>query len=284
MEAGEPRESMEPGRPKEAAQTAPPVEVEDVTRRFDDVEVLRGISLRVERGKTVCILGGSGGGKSTLLRIMFGALRPTTGRVLVEGHEMNALGEEELDRVRLKFGVMFQGGALLNSMTVAENVALPLRYHTRLDEETVMTLVKMKLQLVDLLPAADRRPSEISGGMRKRAAVARALALDPKLIFYDEPSAGLDPIATHRIDSLINKLKASMGITNVVVTHVLESVRRIADRVIMLHGGVILLDGTLEDLFDSDDPHVRSFVNGDLEGLAEEAVSRSTFFKDLLME
>src|SRR5690606_34237632 len=153
-----------------------------------------------------------------------------------------------------------------NSMTVAENVALPLEHHTKLDREIIETMVKIKLQQVDLLHAADRRPSAISGGMQKRAAVARALALDPKILFYDEPSAGLDPIATTRIDQRINKLKTTMGMTNVVVTHVMESVQRIADHIIMLDKGRVILDGTLDDLMESEDPRVRQFRTGDLQG------------------
>ncbi len=253
-----------------------------MSKRFGSVGVLRGVSLGVARGETLCILGGSGGGKSTLLNILIGALKPTSGSVWIEGREITSLGERALDRVRLKIGVMFQSGALLNSMTVAENVALPLEYHTRLDPETIATMVKIKLQQVDLLHAASRRPDEISGGMKKRAAVARALALDPKLMFYDEPSAGLDPIATARIDQLIQKLKTAMGITNVVVTHVMESVRRIADRVVMLHSGRVVLDGTLEDLLESRDPLVQQFVRGDLEGLAAGTVSLQSYHRDLL--
>ena len=195
---------------------------------FGDVKVLRGVSFDVQRGETLCILGGSGGGKSTLLNVMIGALRATDGEVVIDGQSTRGMKERQFDDVRRKFGVMFQGGALLNSMSIADNVALPIGYHTKLDADTIETMVKMKLYQVDLLHAADRRPSAISGGMQKRAAVARALALDPKILFYDEPSAGLDPIATTRIDELINKLKTTMRMTNVVVTHVMESVQRFA--------------------------------------------------------
>jgi phospholipid/cholesterol/gamma-HCH transport system ATP-binding protein len=259
------------------------IEARDVTRRFGEVEVLRGVSFQVEEGETLCILGGSGGGKSTLLKILIGALRPTRGSVKVAGGEISAMDERALDRHRLKFGVMFQGGALLNSMSVAENVALPLRHHTRLDRDTIDTMVKIKLQQVDLLHAADRLPSQISGGMQKRAAVARAIALDPKLLFYDEPSAGLDPIATTRLDQLINRLKTAMGMTSVVVTHVMESVRRIADHVLLLHEGRVRLDGSLADLLASPDPLVQQFVKGDLEGFSSEAASLRSFHRDLLM-
>lgn len=264
------------------AQAAPLIEVDDLHMTFGDVPVLRGVSLRVAAGETLCILGGSGGGKSTLLKIMIGALKPSSGRVLIDGDDIAALRGIELDRVRRKFGVMFQGGALLNSMTVAENVALPLEYHTRLDAETVATMVKIKLHQVDLLHAAERMPSELSGGMQKRAAVARALALDPKILFYDEPSAGLDPIATSRIDQLINNLRGSMGITNVVVTHVMESVERIADHVVMLDRGRVILDGSLAELTSSTDPRVRQFLHGDLDGPATGSVSTKDYLRDLL--
>lgn len=263
--------------------STPIVEVRDVTKRFGTVEVLKGVSFQVNRGETLCILGGSGGGKSTLLKVLIGALRPTSGTVRIDGREITSMKERELDRVRLKLGVMFQSGALLNSMSVAENVALPLEHHTRLDGDTIETMVKIKLQQVDLLHAAERGPNQISGGMNKRAAVARALALDPKLMFFDEPSAGLDPIATTRIDQLINKLKTAMRMTNVVVTHVMESVRRIADHVVMLHSGKVVLDGSLEDLLKSQDTLVQQFVRGDLESLAAETATLQTYHRDLLM-
>ncbi len=263
----------------------PPVaiEVEDVTKRFGTLEVLRGVSFRVARGETVCILGGSGGGKSTLLKVLIGAISPTSGRVVIDGDDIANMKPSELDRVRLKVGVMFQSGALLNSLTVSENIALPLEYHTRLDPDTIGTMAKIKLQHVDLLEAADRFPSQISGGMQKRAAVARALALDPRLLFYDEPSAGLDPIATARIDRLINSLKKNMRMTNLVVTHVMESVQRIADQVVMLHQGKVLLDGRFADMMESKEPLVNQFVKGDLEGLATATSDIRRYHKDLLV-
>jgi phospholipid/cholesterol/gamma-HCH transport system ATP-binding protein len=259
------------------------IRVENVNLRFGDVEVLRDVSFSVEAGSTLCILGGSGGGKSTLLKVMIGVLRPTSGHVWIDGEDITAMRDREIDRMRRKVGVMFQGGALLNSMTVGENVALPLQHHTRLDEETIQTMVTIKLQQVDLLHARDRRPSEISGGMQKRAAVARALALDPKILFYDEPSAGLDPIATSRIDQLINQLRATMNMTNVVVTHVMESVQRIAGHVIMLDRGRVVLDGTLEELLGSEDPLIRQFRTGELHGPNLGVNSMQAYVQDLLM-
>jgi phospholipid/cholesterol/gamma-HCH transport system ATP-binding protein len=268
---------------RDASVAAPMIRVENLFMKFGQVEVLRDVTFDVRRGETLCILGGSGGGKSTLLKCMIRVLDPSSGRVIIDGEDTSSISDRDMDRVRRKFGVMFQGGALLNSMSIAENVALPIEYHTKLDSETIETMVKMKLHQVDLLHAADRRPSAISGGMQKRAAVARALALDPRILFYDEPSAGLDPIATTRIDQLINKLKTTMGMTNVVVTHVMESVHRIADHVIMLDRGRVILDGSLQDLLRSDDPRIKQFRTGDLTGPGAGVTSTADYHRDLLM-
>ncbi len=257
--------------------------VESVSKRFGSTEVLKSISFEVKERETLCILGGSGGGKSTLLKIMIGVLKPTSGTIIIDGEDTRGFNERQWDHVRRKLGVMFQSGALLNSMTVGENVALPLEHHTRLDRDTIATVVKIKLHQVDLLHAADLRPAEISGGMQKRAAVARALALDPKILCYDEPSAGLDPIATTRIDQLINRLKTAMGMTNVVVTHVMESVQRIADHVVMLDKGKVILDGDLDRLAASDDPRVRQFRTGELDGPAFGTTAPKDYLKDLLL-
>jgi phospholipid/cholesterol/gamma-HCH transport system ATP-binding protein len=261
----------------------PVIRVERVSKRYGDAVVLRDVSFEVAPHETVCILGGSGGGKSTLLKVMIGAVAPTAGRVWLGSDELTGCSGQRLDRLRRRMGVMFQSGALLNSMTVAQNIALPLQYHSALPGELIDTVVKIKLNQVDLLHAADLRPSELSGGMQKRAAVARALALDPEILFYDEPSAGLDPIATTRLDQLINELKTSMGMTSVVVTHVMESVRRIADHVIMLDQGTVILDAPLAELENSEDPRIRQFRSGDVDGPAEGAVSRAAFLRDLLM-
>jgi phospholipid/cholesterol/gamma-HCH transport system ATP-binding protein len=261
----------------------PIIRVENVTLRFGKTEVLRGVSFCVYPGETLCILGGSGGGKSSLLKVMIGNLRPTSGHVYIDGDDISRASETQLNRVRRKFGVMFQLGALLNSMSIAENVALPLEYHTRLDAETISTIVKIKLNQVDLLHAADRRPSQISGGMQKRAAIARAIALDPKVLFYDEPSAGLDPIATTRIDQLINTLKSTMQMTNIVVTHVMESVFRIADHIVMLDKGLVILDGSLEELRSSPDPRIKHFVSGEIDALSGNSERHDAFVRDLLL-
>ncbi|MEZ6196973.1 MAG: ATP-binding cassette domain-containing protein [Planctomycetota bacterium] len=262
------------------------IEVRDVHKVFEKdgkkVKVLNGISFDVERGETLCILGGSGGGKSTLLKVMIGAHPPTQGDVRIDGESIVGVDEKKMDAARRKFGVLFQSGALLNSMTVGENVALPIGFHTKQAADTIEIMVKIKLEQVGLLAAIDRLPSEISGGMQKRAGLARAIALEPKVVFYDEPSAGLDPIATTQIDELINKLKDTMGMTNVVVTHVMESVQRIADKVLMLDKGKVILYGTLDDLLSSPDPKIQRFVRGETEGLAAEGANES-FVRDLLM-
>lgn len=259
------------------------IEVENVCRSFGSHRVLNGVSFRVEEGQTLCILGASGDGKTTLLKVLMGVLPPDSGRVLIQGQDVYRMPAEELAVLRRQIGVTFQSGALLNSMSLAENVALPLEYHTELDDDTIATMVKIKLQQVGLLEAADRKPAEVSGGMKKRAAVARALAMDPQILFYDEPSAGLDPIATARVDRLINDLKEGMGITSVVVTHEMESVRRIADRVLLQFRGSVLLDGSLDELLESEDPRVRRFVDGDIESLALAPTAIAAYHRDLLM-
>ncbi|HGY89919.1 MAG TPA: ATP-binding cassette domain-containing protein [Planctomycetes bacterium] len=274
-------------RKRSQSNSAPIISVKNVTKTFPTphgpVEVLKGITFDVKRGETVCVLGGSGGGKSTLLKIMIGAIPATSGEVWIDGENIVGMKERDLNRIRRKFGVLFQSGALLNSMTVGENVALPIEMHTKQAPETIEIMVKVKLEQVGLRAAFDLLPSEISGGMQKRAALARAIALDPKIVFYDEPSAGLDPIATAAIDELINDLKTKMGMTNVVVTHVMESVRRIADKVVMLDKGNVLLYGTLDDLLNSDDPRVRKFVNGEVDALAAESEAYSSFLQDLMV-
>jgi phospholipid/cholesterol/gamma-HCH transport system ATP-binding protein len=258
------------------------IRVEGVSLRFGRTEVLTEVSFEVRRGETTCILGTSGGGKSTLMKLMIGALRPTSGRIFFDGEEISGMTERELNRVRSKFGVMFQGAALLNSMTVGRNVALPIAQHSRLPPEAVETIVKVKLEQVGLRDAEDLLPAEISGGMKKRAGIARAIALDPMVVFYDEPSAGLDPVSSTAIDDLMNGLRDKMGITSVVVTHELPSVERIADRVVFLHRGRVLAVGTLAELRALEDPVVTQFLSGSTEGPLTLRQSRSDFHQDLL--
>jgi len=253
----------------------PVIQVVDLVKRFDGRAVLNGVNMDVYAGETMVVMGGSGCGKSTLLRHMIGSLFPDAGAVRLFGQELNDLDETALNALRLRFGILFQSGALFNSMTVGENVALPLREHTELDEETIDIVVKMKLEQVGLREAAHLMPAEISGGMKKRAGLARAIALDPEIIFYDEPSAGLDPVTLAEIDRLITDLAGKLGVTSVVVTHEMHSAFRIADRMAMLDRGRILKIGrrsefeALRDGPASGDETadlIRQFLRGDSEG------------------
>ncbi len=243
------------------------IQVHDVTKCFGGRTVLDAIKLQVYDGETLVILGGSGSGKSTLLRLMIGNVLPDGGDIIVHnGKNLRQMNGNELDEYRKSIGVLFQSGALFNSMSVAENVALPLREHTDLPEETIEIMVKIKLELVDLREHADKMPAQLSGGMKKRAGLARAISLDPKILFYDEPSAGLDPVTSAEIDQLIIDLNRKLGVTSVVVTHEMDSAFRIADRMVLLDRGKFVISGTPEEMRDSTDPLVRQFVHGLTEG------------------
>ncbi len=218
----------------------PIIRLRNLVKRFGDQTVLSGVNLDVYPGETMVIIGGSGSGKSTMLRTMIGTHRADEGSVELFGQNICGLEEEALNEVRKKFGILFQSGALFNSMTIGENVALPLREHTDLDDEIIDIQVKIKLELVGLREDAHKYPAQISGGMKKRAGLARALALDPKILFYDEPSAGLDPVTSAQIDQLIIALTRQLGVTSVVVTHEMDSAFTIADRMAMLDRGVML--------------------------------------------
>ncbi len=221
----------------------PILRVQNLVKRFDDKLVLDGVSLDVYPGQTLVIMGSSGCGKSTLLRHMTGLLWPDSGSVEVLGQDLAEMPPQRLDELRLKLGILFQSGALFNSLTVGQNVALPLQEHTELDEQTIEIMVKLKLEQVYLRGAVDLMPSELSGGMRKRAGLARAIALDPVMLFYDEPTAGLDPPTAAQIDQLIVDQSHKMGTTSVVVTHEMGSAFRIADRIAMMHEGRVLKVG-----------------------------------------
>ncbi len=236
------------------------IEVRDLVTYYGEREILKNISLSIPRGKTTVLLGGSGCGKSTLLKHLIRLLKPTHGSILIHGKEITRMDDEELNKVRQKMGVLFQGSALLNSITVADNVALPLREHTRLKESTIQIMVRMKLDLVGLSGFEHLYPSQLSGGMKKRAALARAIALDPELLFFDEPSAGLDPVTAAGLDELILKLKHVFRMTIVVVTHELASVFTIADYVVMLDLGEVIFSGSLDELKASDHPRIRMFL------------------------
>jgi phospholipid/cholesterol/gamma-HCH transport system ATP-binding protein len=242
------------------------IEVADLVRKFGDRAVLDDISFNVQRGETVVIMGGSGCGKSTLLRHMIGSMKPTSGSVKLFGEEITSMKERDLERVRLRFGMLFQSGALLASLTVGENVALPLLQHTNKSPDEIEEIVKQKLQIVGLTGFEDLRPDEISGGMKKRVGLARALALDPELLFSDEPTSGLDPIMTAVVDELTLKLTHGSHMTAVVVSHDMTSAFRIATRMIMLGHGGIVAQGTPDEIRNSPNPEVQQFIHGKPDG------------------
>lgn len=239
----------------------PVISVQDLVVRYGDVEVLKGVNLDVYPGETMVILGASGSGKSTLLRRIEALERPTSGHVYIKGVDVATCPERELSDVRRIMGVSFQSAAMFGSMTVGDNVALPLREHTKLAEPTIKLMTQMKLAQVGLEGAADKFPSQLSGGMKKRASVARALAMDPEILVFDEPSAGLDPIIGAGIDQLILHLKQAFKMTIVVVTHEMASAFLIADRMCLLYKGKIIAMGTPEEMRAHEHPRVQQFLN-----------------------
>ncbi len=277
--------------PREApADNQPVIRVRDLVKTFDR-RVLDGVNLDVRKGEMMVIMGGSGCGKSTLLRHMIGSLQPDSGRVELFGLNINELNNEQLDEVRKRFGILFQSGALFNSMTVGENVSLPLREHTDLDDDTIDIMVRIKLELVGMRHAVNLMPAQLSGGMKKRAGLARAIALDPEILFYDEPSAGLDPVTSAEIDQLMIDLAQKLGVTTVVVTHEMDSAFRIADRMAMLDRGQMLkiaIREEFERIRDSDPTGdytsdlIRQFLRGDSEGPLTHRRKNSGYERDIL--
>ena len=248
--------------PAPAPDSVSVIEVEDVVTRFGRQTVHDGVSFSVARGTLVALIGGSGTGKSVLLREIIGLQRPTAGRLRLLGTDMWAATAEELDAVRRRFGMMFQDGALFSSLTVAQNVAVPLREHTRLTETTVDALVALRLLQAGLpVSAGAKMPSELSGGMRKRAAIARAIALEPEVLFLDEPTSGLDPITARAFDHLVRSLVDDLGLTVFVVTHDLDTLLGVVDRVIVLSGGRVLADGTVQEIMVVDDPWIQEYFS-----------------------
>jgi phospholipid/cholesterol/gamma-HCH transport system ATP-binding protein len=237
------------------------ISVRNLRVKYGEREILHGINFEVPAGETMVILGGSGSGKSTLLRTLVGLEKPSAGEIWIQGKDFASIPEVERDELRKKMGMSFQGGALFGSMTVGDNVALPLREHTPLDDSTIEIMVRLKLDQVGLSGFENYMPAQLSGGMKKRAAIARALAMDPGTLFFDEPSAGLDPIIAAGIDELILKLKKAFRMTIVVVTHELASAFLIADRMIVLDKGVIVADDTAQNLQKSVQPRVRQFLD-----------------------
>lgn len=279
----------------EGESDAPVVCLRGARKGFDGREILTGVDLDVMPGETMVIMGGSGSGKSTILRLMIGSLKSDAGSIEVFGQNICGMGEDALNKVRLKFGILFQSGALFNSMTVAENVALPLQEHTRLSQEIIDIQVKIKLEQVQLRDAADLYPAQISGGMKKRAGLARAMALDPRLLFCDEPSAGLDPITSAQIDRLLLDLTKKLGIACVVVTHEMDSAFTIADRMAMLDKGRMLavepkawfervrdIPDSQVDSLSQDEQIIHQFLRGSAEGPLSERNSESDWEQDIL--
>jgi phospholipid/cholesterol/gamma-HCH transport system ATP-binding protein len=237
------------------------IAVRNLHVRYGTREILHGVNFEVPSGQTLVIMGGSGCGKSTLLRTLVGLERPSSGEIWIHGKNFAAMTGAERDELRKKMGMSFQSGALFGSMTVGENVALPLHEHTQLDDSTIEIMVRLKLDQVGLSGFEDYMPAQLSGGMKKRAAIARALAMDPEILFFDEPSAGLDPIIAAGLDDLILKLKKAFRITILVVTHELASAFLIADRMILLDKGYVVANGTPEELRQNTNPRVRQFLD-----------------------
>ncbi len=258
------------------------IKVTGLSKSFGAHKVLDDLSFEVKKGECLVILGGSGCGKSTCLRLIIGAHRPDSGTIEVLGKDITSGDKKILDEVRKRIGIVYQFGALYNSMTVGENVALPLREHTDLSEDVIKIMIKMKLELVGLRDFESLKPSELSGGMKKRVGIARAMALDPEVIFYDEPTAGLDPIVAGVVDQLIYDLNKKLGVTSIVVTHHMSSAFKLADRIILLYKGKVVEEGTAEKIQNSEDPLVQQFITGAPDGPIPQRVSKIDYIEDLL--
>ena len=242
------------------------IELREVHKSFDNKPVLMNMNLSVYEGETLAVIGRSGCGKSVMLKHMVGLFKPDSGRVFVDGEDITGFSERRLFSIRSKFGVLFQGSALLDSLTVGENVGLGLTENTKYSRERIRDIVLEKLSLVGMAGVEDYMPADLSGGMKKRVGLARAIAMEPEIILYDEPTTGLDPIMSDNINELILSLKHELQITSVVVTHDIMSVRKVADRISMLHDGAIIFSGTVDDLDATDEPVVRQFIEGRSEG------------------
>jgi phospholipid/cholesterol/gamma-HCH transport system ATP-binding protein len=238
------------------------IEVRNLHKRFDEQPVLDGVSFRIENGESVAIIGRSGCGKSVLLKHLIGLLKPDAGDVLIDGENIVPMDERQLLNVRRKFGMVFQGAALFDSMTVEENVAFALRRNTRLPEAEIARRVAKVLAVVDLSGTENKSPAELSGGMRKRVGLARAIIYEPQIVLYDEPTTGLDPIVADSIDKLIMRVHGRLKVTTVVVTHDMRTARRVSQRVLMIHDSKIYASGTPDKFFASQDPVVRQFIDG----------------------
>ena len=238
------------------------IEVRDLQKSFGPQKILDGVNLRIETGESVVIIGRSGGGKGVLLKHIIGLIQPDSGTVLIDGENIEPLNERELLRVRSKFGMLFQSAALFDSMTVAENVGFAFRRNRQMSEAEIRQKVADALEVVDLPGTENKKPSELSGGMRKRVGLARAIVYQPQIVLYDEPTTGLDPVVSDSIDKLIMRVRDRLKVTSVVVTHDMRSARRVGQRIMMLHGKKIYATGTAEEIFNSTDPIVRQFIDG----------------------
>ncbi len=248
--------------PKPFDKLSPMIEVRNLRKTFNRQTVLDGVSFKIENGESVAIIGRSGGGKSVLLKHLIGLLQPDSGEVLIDGENIVGMNERQLLRVRRKFGMLFQGSALFDSMNVAENVAFGLRRHEHLTEAEIKKKVAFALEVVDLPGTQKKQPAELSGGMKKRVGLARAIVYEPQIVLYDEPTTGLDPVVSDSIDQLMMAVRDRLNVTTVVVTHDMRSARRLGQHVIMLHRGKIHANGPPDEIFNSQDPIVRQFVDG----------------------
>jgi phospholipid/cholesterol/gamma-HCH transport system ATP-binding protein len=242
------------------------IQIEDLHKRFNSKVVLAGLSLTIEHGETMVVIGGSGTGKSVLLKHVIGLMRPDSGRVIVDGQDVERLNDAQLTAVRKKFGMLFQGAALFDSLSVWENVGFSLAQHTRLSAREIRDVAREKLALVGLKGVEDLMPAELSGGMKKRVGLARAIVHDPEIMLYDEPTTGLDPIMADVINDLIIRLKEQLKVTSIAITHDMTSAYKIADRIAMLYQGKILEVGTPDEIRASANPVVRQFITGSAEG------------------
>jgi phospholipid/cholesterol/gamma-HCH transport system ATP-binding protein len=238
------------------------IEAQNLRKGFGTQPVLDGVSFKIENGESVAIIGRSGCGKSVLLKLLIGLLPPDAGEALIDGENIVPMNERQLLRVRRKFGMVFQGSALFDSMTVAENVAFGLRRHEHLTEAEIARRVAGALEMVDLPGTENKKSAELSGGMRKRVGLARAIIYEPQIVLYDEPTTGLDPIASDSIDQLLVRVRDQLKVTTVVVTHDMRTARRVGQRVLMLHDKKIYASGTADEFFASQDPVVRQFIDG----------------------
>ncbi len=242
------------------------IEIKDVHKDFGENQVLRGVDLDIQKGETTVIIGRSGCGKSVLLKHIIGLLKPDRGQVLVDGEDITAYNDGQLNQMRQKFGMLFQGSALFDSMTVDENVGLGLREHTKMPEVEIKEKVTKTLKLVGLSGIEEKKPAELSGGMRKRVGLARAIAMDPEYVLYDEPTTGVDPIMADVINELIVSCRDALSITSIAVTHDMTSAYKIADRIAMLYEGKIIFVGTPDETKDTDHPVVKQFIEGSGQG------------------